>query len=364
MPGSGLLGLFPSFETVGGVQASGGVAWRGIMRSTDAAFGERYLVSYEPDGVQAGLASDRRKLVVSSRIGAAVAAIRHRWPVKLVLVWHLDLLKYLVLLRPSGARTVLFLHGIEAWRRPTAAVRMLLPRVDLFLANSDHTWARFASRVPTCVHRPHRTVHLGIGQPVRCDVADPSGTPIALMVGRLARAEDYKGHREVIAAWPYVAQRVPGAELWIVGDGDLRGDLEAAARQRDLGNLVRFMGTLPESAKEDALIRSRCLLMPSLAEGFGLVYLEAMRLGRPCLVSTVDAGREVVDPPEAGLAADPGEPGQVVDAICRLLTPGAEWDGWSHRARHRYEQHFTAAHFESRLVTALSDVARGNGSAA
>lgn len=364
MSGSGLLGLFPSFETFGGVQASGRVAWRGIAKSTEPAFGDRYLVSYEPDGVRTAPAAGARTVVVSSRIGAAAAALRRRWPVSLVLVWHVALLKYLPLLRLSGAQTVLFLHGIEAWRRPTPAARILLPRVDLFLTNSDHTWDRFVTHVPACRHMPHRTVYLGIGEPVGHDVPDPSRTPIALMVARLARAEDYKGHREVIAAWQRVAQRVPGAELWIVGDGDLRGDLEATARRLDLGTLVRFMGTLPESAKEDALVRSRCLLMPSRAEGFGLVYLEAMRLGRPCLVSTVDAGREVVDPPDAGLAVYPGESQQLVDAICRLLAPGAEWHAWSRRARHRYEQHFTATQFEGRLVAALSDVARANGSAA
>jgi phosphatidylinositol alpha-1,6-mannosyltransferase len=364
MPGSGLLGLFPSFDTVGGVQASGRVAWRGIVESADPAFGDRYLVSYEPDGVRAAPAAEPRTLIVSSRIGAVVAALRSRWPVSLTLVWHLDLLKYLLLLRRQGARTVLFLHGIEAWKRPTPAVRMLLPRVDLFLANSVHTWERFVTHVPSCRHTAHCTIPLGIGEPSGGDVPDPSRAPIALMVARLVRAEDYKGHREVIAAWPRVVERVRGAELWIVGDGDLRADLEATARRLGLGNQVQFLGTLPEDAKEDALVRSRCLLMPSRAEGFGLVYLEAMRLGRPCLVSTIDAGREVVDPPTAGLAVDPAEPGQVVDAICRLLTSGAEWDAWSRRARHRYEQHFTAARFAARLVSPLADLARANGSAA
>ena len=199
---------------------------------------------------------------------------------------------------------------------------------------------------------------------MREEVAAPSRTPIAVMISRLVRSEDYKGHREVIDAWPHVVERVSGAELWIVGDGDLRTDLETVVRDRGVANHVRFLGTLPDAAKDEALIRARCLLMPSRGEGFGLVYLEAMRVGRPCLVSTLDAGREVINPPEAGLAVDPADTGGVADAISRLLTPGEEWDGWSIRARRRYEERFTAVHFEQRLVTALSEVVGSNGSAA
>jgi glycosyltransferase involved in cell wall biosynthesis len=93
--------------------------------------------------------------------------------------------------------------------------------------------------------------------------------------------------------------------------------------------------------------------MPGHSEGFGLVYIEAMRQGRPCLVSMLDAGREIVRPPEAGLAVDPENRDELVDGLCRLLLPTNEWDQWSRQARQRYEEVFTAAHFQSRLETAL-----------
>ena len=76
-------------------------------------------------------------------------------------------------------------------------------------------------------------------------------------------------------------------------------------------------------------------------------------MGRPCLVSNADAGREVVNPPEAGLAVDPDNPAELADAVIRLLSPGLEWDQWSARARARYEAHFTAGHFHRRLMNAL-----------
>src|SRR5258705_5831285 len=152
------------------------------------------------------------------------------------------------------------------------------------------------------------------------------------MLGRLSKSEDYKGHREIIDAWPRVLQQIPDAELWIAGDGDLRNVLEQLVIERGLIEKVRFWGQVTEKVKQDLLQQCRCLLMPSRSEGFGLVYLEAMRVGRPCLVSTLDAGREVVNPPEAGLAADPDNREEVAAGVCRLLGDGPEWkDGQSRR---------------------------------
>jgi phosphatidylinositol alpha-1,6-mannosyltransferase len=112
---------------------------------------------------------------------------------------------------------------------------------------------------------------------------------------------------------------------------------------------------VPDAEKERLLRRARCLALPSRGEGFGLVYLEAMRLGRPCLVSSLDAGREVVNPPEAGLAADPRRPAELAAAVARLLAASdPEWRAWSAQARARYERGFTAAHFQERLVEALT----------
>jgi glycosyltransferase involved in cell wall biosynthesis len=75
---------------------------------------------------------------------------------------------------------------------------------------------------------------------------------------------------------------------------------------------------------------------------------------RPCLVSTVDAGREVVNPPEAGLDADPDDVEAIGAAVCRLLSEGLEWDRWSANARQRYERYYTGRAFQDRLMQAIT----------
>jgi phosphatidylinositol alpha-1,6-mannosyltransferase len=250
------------------------------------------------------------------------------------------------------------LHGIEAWRRQPLLERQMLRRVSLFLTNSDFTWNRFLEHNPACADAAHLTVPLGIGSPVAAPTPPSGAPPAALMLGRLARDEDYKGHREMLGAWALVQSRIPQAELWVAGDGDLRPELERLAETMGLGRAVQFLGRVSEQEKHALIEQSRCMALPSRGEGFGLVYAEGMRLGRPCLVSTLDAGREVVNPPQCGLAADPADRQALADATCRLLTDGPEWQAWSQAARERYEQHLTIERFQQRLVSALAPVAK------
>ncbi|MFQ5872898.1 MAG: glycosyltransferase family 4 protein [Dehalococcoidia bacterium] len=360
--GRELLGLFPAFEAAGGVQASGRLAWEGIADSP--LWGSYFfcyggkMADWRGQGVNgppvSGLQSTAPEAVyAASKLSAIVTLLRKRWPVRLVLVWHLGLLKLLPFLRVSGAKVVLFLHGIEAWKPRVLLTHSLLRRVDLFLSNSDYTWQRFVQANPTYAHAPHQTVHLGIEDLVNGDIPAPGNPPAALMLSRLVRSEDYKGHREMINAWCLVLKHIPKAELWIAGDGDLRPILDALAKERGLGGKVRFWGWVSEEKKQELLSHCRCLALPSCGEGFGLVYLEALRAGRPCLVSTLDAGRGVVNPPEAGLAVNPDDFKEVAAALCRLLSDGPEWKAWSTQARQRYERYFTAKHFQERLISAL-----------
>lgn len=348
-----MLGLFPDMNSEGGIQQSARLAWSCIQRRVDSANGQALLFCYRGNpasNLSHGFkgVSAYTKTQAMHTLGTLPVIPRN------VLVWHLGLLKLVPFLRANKANIGLMLLGIEAWRRHDLLTRHLLKRVKLFLSISDHTWRRFLNFYPSLEARSHITVPLGLGSTAQEAIPLPNmSKPMLVMLSRLALGEDYKGHREIIEVWSEVRQRIPGALLWIAGDGDLRPRLEELVEARGLEGLVRFLGQVTETQKQAILEQCRGLAMPSRAEGFGLVYLEAMRLGRPCLVSDCDAGREVVHPPEAGLAVNPGDTAALADAVCRLLTPGSEWDTWSANARRRYEQNFTAAHFQRRLIAAL-----------
>ncbi|HUP87900.1 MAG TPA: glycosyltransferase, partial [Longimicrobiales bacterium] len=199
-------------------------------------------------------------------------------------------------------------------------------------------------------------VHLGLDD-AASTTRPYDAVPAALMVSRLHPDERYKGHDEVLAAWPLVLERIPGAQLWIAGEGELQSELESSVARHKLDENVRFFGRVSDTEKRQLIARSRCLLMPSTGEGFGLVYLEAMRQGRPCL-SGIDGGREVINPPEAGLSVTHRTPQEIADAVVRLMRGDDAWHELSARAKHRYEQQFTSKHFAERLNNAITEVAR------
>ena len=328
----------------GGIQISGRIARERLARE-NAAF--RQLCYGNVPGIEHGAEC------VPSVLRAAFRAVELRSAPGNIVFWHVGMLKLLPLIGRRRRKAYLFLHGIECWNALGGAARRLCDSVDCFLTNSAFTWSRFTERHPRWAAKAHRVTPLGLGvsQPRQ---AMPGETPAALILGRMQKGEGYKGHEELIRAWPIVRRRVPSAELWIAGGGNLEPELKRIAGEIGQGGSIRFFGVITEEQKEDLLAQARCLALPSRGEGFGLAYLEAMRLGRPCLCSTLDAGREVVNPPEAGLAADPAKLDEMADAMIRLLTAGEEWDRWSARAKARYDSRFTARHFGDRLVEALS----------
>lgn len=348
-----LLALFPELDCLGGVQASGRLALEGLLSLEQTAHGFRCHRFFYGKGNVDEVAREERSTIATTKLRALGASLLNSWEAGTVLVWHLGLLKLLPLLRLPNARVVVFLHGIESWKPMNWLMRTQLRRVSIFLCNSEYTWCRFIENNPEFRGHKYRVVPLGLGTIVSDPVSDPSVPPASLMIGRLDKNESYKGHHEVISAWTQVLRVHPGAELWLVGDGDLKFELQKQAAASKGCRQIRFYGTVSEATKEELLNQCTCLALPSRAEGFGLVYLEAMRFGRPCLVSTIDAGREVVNPPEAGLAADPDQSSQLVSTLCKLLARDSDWTMWSRQARLRYGRSFTAKHFQDRLLSAL-----------
>jgi phosphatidyl-myo-inositol dimannoside synthase len=341
--------LSPCFSDryYGGVQLTARLALEGLCSGR----ADVRSLCYGPDCAHEG--NSLVRVCSRTKAGAVFEALKNRaWPDRL-LFWHTDMLKLLPLIGARGRSNFLFLHGIECWRKMNGALARGLDEIDLFLSNSDFTWQRFIEANPRWAGAPHATVALGVGVPEPRTIA-PSTIPAAVMIGRMSKGEGYKGHEEVIRAWPRVLRAVPGAELWIAGGGDAADDLVSLAAASEPANRIRFFGVVSDEEKDGLLRQSRCLVLPSRGEGFGLVYLEAMRLGRPCLASVHDAGREVLGPPHAGLATNPENPDELADAIARLLTPGGEWENWSRNARERYESAFTAAHFQRRLREAIN----------
>jgi len=137
----------------------------------------------------------------------------------------------------------------------------------------------------------------------------------------VARLHEEKGHAVLWRALPDVLREVPGLVVLCAGDGPHRPALEADVRRLGLGPAVRFLGQ--RSDVPALLSLSSLVVLPSLAESFGLAALEAMSLGRPVVASRAGGLPEVVADGETGLLADVGDAAGLAAAMRALLAdPG------------------------------------------
>jgi len=126
-----------------------------------------------------------------------------------------------------------------------------------------------------------------------------------------------KAHQYLISAIPYVVQSFPEAKFCFIGGGPELESLKKLARKLKIEDKVRFRGHLPKDETIKQLASADIFVLHTLHEAFGLVYLEAMALGKPIVTTTEGAGQEVVA--KAGLFVPVRKPKAFAQAILKLL---------------------------------------------
>jgi len=174
--------------------------------------------------------------------------------------------------------------------------------------------------------------------------------PFALIVGRMAAEERYKGHDLLVDVWPRVIDEVPAAQLVVVGEGDDVRRLQARAAA--LGGHVRFTGRVSSEALAALYRRCAFFAMPSAGEGFGLVFLEAMRAGKAC-IGGAGAAAEIISDGVTGLVVDPSSPADVLAAVVRLFRESETRERMGRAGAARAASEFTEARFADRLRNVL-----------
>lgn len=268
-------------------------------------------------------------------------------PPDLAVVLHAHLAPVALPLAYRGARLVVFLHGTEVWRRLTVMERAAFMRSELLIATSRFAQARFQS------FNPDIDVRIEL-----CPLSVPLLSPLerppaviprrALLVGRMAKDERYKGHDLLLDIWPRVAHRVPGATLLIAGDGDDRARLMQRARDEGLASAVHFAGHVSDAELRVMYEECQVFVLPSRLEGFGIVFLEAMRAAKACIGAT-GAAEDVIDAGRTGYLVDLDQPRTLEDALVALLGDSRRAEEMGRAGRGRMQREFAAEGFDRRF---------------
>jgi len=230
----------------------------------------------------------RHTLRLSRQADHLVCAHLHQFPIAWLAAKFNPKLKY-----------HLVAHGIEVWRPYGLLERRSLLGAHRILCVSEYTRRQMLRFCPgldaaRLVVLPNTLdPHFAPG-PAAPPAAAAFDLPRILSVGRLSRADAYKGFDLLIEALPLIRRDYPAVRLRIVGQGDDQPRLADLAARLGVSDRVDFLGPVDDTALAAEYAACDLFALPSRREGFGLVYLEAMAYGKPCIGARAGGVPEVI----------------------------------------------------------------------
>lgn len=187
-----------------------------------------------------------------------------------------------------------------------AARRIIVPSESV--AQVAREWAHVPAEKIDVIPNAIDAKDLALGNRTR--VATPT-------IGFIGRLDPVKRIPDLIEAM----RKLDGMRCLIFGEGQQRPELETQIARLQLGDRVILSG--PTQGPTEALSQIDLLVLPSEAEGFGLVLIEAMAAGVPVVATDAPGIRDVVRDAQTGLLVPVGAPDKLAAAIARLLNDAA-----------------------------------------
>lgn len=197
------------------------------------------------------------------------------------------------------------------------------------------------------VTRPVRVIHNGIDD---ARFATASGTrvreelgiaPDEIVIGTAVVLSKQKGITYLVEAAKEVTRRVPKARIVVAGDGPLRQELMAQAEAAGLGSRMLFPGYRRDIP--DLLASFDIYVLSSLWEGLPLALLEALRLGKPIVCTSVGGNPEVIEDGVHGYLVPPKDPAKLADRLVRVAEDAPMRERIKTSSPARFHEHFSLA---------------------
>lgn len=237
-------------------------------------------------------------------------------------------------------------HGTEAWDIPRATRRVSAKRARYAFVVSRNT----GERLCRATGLPSERVRF-LPNTLESAFEDVAATPRLefLVVARLWADEGRKGVDHTIDAFARLAPDHPEWTLRIVGKGTDKPRLVDIAAKTGLGNRIVFEEDLDDAVLAERYASCAVFVLPSGQEGFGIVFLEAMRLEKPCIGGNEGGTPEVIVDGETGLLVPWGDPHALEAAMRRLASDPVLRARMGEAGRRRVVEEFSFPGFRRRL---------------
>ena len=250
------------------------------------------------------------------------------------------------------------LQNERGWVRALLAVqarweRRNVERADLVLVTS-----RYSAEVARREYGVPAERLAIVPEPIDLEVWDdqfwraprrPRGGPVVLGV---ARMYPRKRLPDLLRAAAILRARIPEVQVRIVGRGPEWSSVSRLHAELGLGDAVTLLGDVSRERLAEEYVNASVFCLPSVQEGFGIAFLEAMAAELPVVACRIAAVPEVVLEGATGLLVPPRDPGALADALERLIGDPAVARRLGQEGRRR-ALGFSPRHVAERFLSAV-----------
>jgi phosphatidylinositol alpha-1,6-mannosyltransferase len=241
-------------------------------------------------------------------------------------------------------------HGIDVWDPLPWLARRGLAAAEQIISISQFTADRVTELNPS-IHEKIRILPCALDPSFPIKGRSASNVPGQILaITRMAAHDHTKGIDHLIQAMESILQRLPNTRLRIVGTGTDRPRLEAMAQASLAENEITFLGAIDDDAMQLEIASCSLFALPSGKEGFGIVFVEAMANGKPCVAANAGGVPEVLND-QSGILVPFGNVPALAEAIETALA--RDWDEDEILDRARY---FSFDQFHQRRQTLLGSI--------
>jgi glycosyltransferase involved in cell wall biosynthesis len=236
---------------------------------------------------------------------------------------------------PSYSFTV---HGPEEFDRQVGlSLTEKIEHAAFVVGISSYGRSQLLRLAPADRRDDIHVIHCGLSSSyLESESGSIGSAPALVTVGRLS---EQKGHWVLLDAARMLAEDGIDFSLQLVGDGELRPEVEATIAAHGLEDHVEITGWATEDEVADAIRASRALVLPSFAEGLPVVIMEALALRRPVISTYVAGIPELVSPGECGWLVPAGDASKLASAMRAVLAADpAELDRFGSEGADRVAQ--------------------------
>ena len=236
----------------------------------------------------------------------------------------------------------------DPYREMKLLDRFSIALADLVLANSQHIASTIRFGRPSASPK-YRVIHNGLDvqafdrllntPPVDPIPGDVLRCPTRNIICAVATLRPVKCLETLLKAHFIVLSQIPQAQLWLIGDGPVRGELELLARDLGINPNTTFWGM--RSDVPAILNQAAIGVLSSRVEGLSNAIIEYMAARLPVVATSVGGNPELVLHGETGLLVPPNDPQALADAIVYILRNPEVARQFGEAGRRRVEEHFT-----------------------